>query len=180
MKIYIDLLDDEFREVFPAAMFNLKREVEDYVLPKMVDTPHHAGLIGMAYTQIAIEETMKLSRTIAEFSYSDEDNEDGFVQAKMGRFTVELKVDEAIENIEKNFDEENQVDHMLRYAGEEGKSLRAAYDGFNKAEFKPVFMTHVRKALRGLEAQIWEHITSRLKEILIVVEPMQNITVGKF
>lgn len=180
MKIYIDLLDDEFREIFPATMFKLKRKIEDLLLPKMVDYPHHAGLISSSIVQLAINEAMNLSRTVAEFSYSDEDNEDGFVQGKMGRFTVELKVDEAIDNVDKAYDTNNNIDHIIRMGGEEAKALSESWEAFKREDFKPQFMYEVRTTFRELETQIWEHICSRLKEILIVVEPTQNVAIGKF
>ena len=43
-----------------------------------------------------------------------------------------------------------------------------------------MYMGEFTTMLRHLEAQVWEHIVSRLKEILIVVEPMQPLAISKF
>lgn len=180
MKIYIDLLDDEFREVFPAALFEFKRKCEDALIPKMVDRPHHAGLIAAMYVNVAVDEVHRLSQQIACFEYNDEDNEDGFLQSTLGRFTLELKVDDVIDIIGKRFDAMKDVETMIRMAGPESVPLKESWDGFDKVAFKQDFMEEITKMLRHIETQVWEHITSRLKEILIVVEPLNNVTVGTF
>ncbi|EBX7598061.1 hypothetical protein ABN904_000742 [Salmonella enterica subsp. enterica serovar Bredeney] len=180
MKIFIDLLDDEFREIFPAALFEFKRKCEDYLIPKNIDRQHLAGLISAAYVNIAVNEVHQLAQRIACFEYNDEDIEDGFLQSKMGRFSLELKTDEVIDKVGKAFDEMKDIEMMIKMSGPEAGPLKEAWEHLNRDEFKEMYMGEFTTMLRHLEAQVWEHIVSRLKEILIVVEPMQPLTISKF
>ncbi|HGU8245601.1 TPA: hypothetical protein ACNBKL_004943, partial [Escherichia coli] len=100
--------------------------------------------------------------------------------SKMGRFSLELKTDEVIDKVGKAFDEMKDIEMMIKMSGPEAGPLKEAWEHLNRDEFKEMYMEEFTTMLRHLEAQVWEHIVSRLKEILIVVEPMQPIAIGNF
>lgn len=170
MKIYFNFTDDNFREMWPKAMNGLRDTV--YGLVKEHISPE-LEYYGMTITNTVLGDVYKrvadLSRTIGTFEYDSSDFANGNMERKIGRFSMELKVDEVIDSIGRRYNDKIAREKWLGEQTSEDRSAEALRS-FQWDEFYPTYIVVVANTLRNVETAIWEKLSESISRMVIQIE----------
>ncbi len=170
MKIYFNLTDDNLRELWPKAMNGLRNTVHELVKAHMNPELEY---YSMTITNTVLGEVYwragELSRSIGMFEYDSSDLTDGNMEKSISRFTMELKVDEVIDNIGKHYNDKDAREKWLSEQQSEDRSIEALRT-FKWDEFYPLYIGAVSSALRGIEDEIWKGIVETVNRLVIQIE----------
>ncbi|ANZ48246.1 hypothetical protein ASESINO_233 [Erwinia phage vB_EamM_Asesino] len=170
MKIYFNLTDDKLREIWPKAMNGLRDQTHELVKAHMGPELVYYSMtitntvLGELYWRVG-----ELSRTIGTFEYDSSDLTDGNMEKNISRFTMELKVDEVIDEIGKHFNDKAAREKWLNEQHSEDRSVEALRT-FKWDEFYPAYISAVTNTLRELEEEVWKSITETINTLVIHIE----------